>query len=576
MARKRNRFFTDDTAFLPPPDWQKNQMQANTPADNRGYYTAENGSSYPSNEYWGSPEDGRQDIIPPSDGKDMPRQDALPYGREMPVPPAKTDEAAPAAPGQEAAALVPEDEAGRAEPIRRISRAEQAWAREAVRVDMQDPDLARRTWQQQDNLRGTNRTFHPARVQGEGAKKRKRKQAKDDQRSFIKSLVIIGVCVFLFLFVALMVVSNFVDHPLLALPKKWATSIIVPIQNAFSGITEGAASYVRTLKIRDSIEYEYEKALQQIDELANLAAQNEELRRENLALSALLAEQNENLEMNPLTATVIGTDSSNYFSTLTLNVGSNQGVEPYMAVVSGGGLVGVTYDVEPNKCQVRCIISTDCTVAALIQTTRDQGSIKGTIGINGEAMCRMYYLPENIVAHPGDMVVTSGVGLEFPKGIPIGEVRESTRGMEDNKSYVVVEPIVDFQHLEYVTVYRYKPSYAEEAQSRAGVSSTLIPLSTPRAVPTFAMGGVSDFLFNPEDYQPGTAAEATPAPTPAPTPAAPAATQDPHATPLPENLTFKTPTPQGVTPTPAPKPTATPVPTPAPTQDPGDMTVEDD
>ncbi|MBQ9944655.1 MAG: rod shape-determining protein MreC [Clostridia bacterium] len=564
MARKRNRFYTDDTAFLPPPDWQKNQMQANTPADNRAYFPAENAGNIPSGEYWGDPEDHRQNPFYAPENIGVPPETSS--SREQALPENPTEES-PA-----------DTEEIRQEPIRRISRAEQAWAREAIRVDGQDPDLARRTWQQQDQMRGTNRIFHPARVQGEGAKKRKRKQAKDDQRSFIKSLIIIGVCVFLFLFTALMVVSNFVDHPLLTLPKKWATAIITPIQNFFSGITEGAASYVRTLKIRDSIEYEYEKALIRIDELANLAAQNEELRRENQALSALLAEQGSNLEMNPLTATVIGTDSNNYFSTLTLNVGSNQGVEPYMAVVSGGGLVGVTYNVESNKCQVRCIISTDCTVAALIQTTRDQGSIKGTMGVNGEAMCRMYYLPENTVAHPGDMVVTSGVGLEFPKGIPIGEVRESTRGMEDNKSYVVVEPIVDFQHLEYVTVYRYKPAYAEAAQSRAGVSSTLIPLSTPRAVPTFSMGGVSDFLFDPEDYQPGTgtATEATPVPTPAPTPAPPDATQDPNATPLPENLTFKTPMPADMTPAPTPAPTATPAPTPAPTQDPGDMTVEDD
>lgn len=576
MARKRKWSYSDDTAFLPPPDWQKNQMQTNPPPDGRGYYAAENGNGYPAGEYRMTPEDGKTNVLHATEGNGMPPQYAFPYGRETPAAPAAAEHAAPVNHEEDAPVSTQETETGRPEPVRRISRAEQAWAREAIRVDLQDPDLARRTWQQEDQIRGTNRTFHPVRVQGEGAKKRKRKQARDDQRSFIKSLIIIGVCVFLFLFVALMVVSNFVDHPLLTLPKKWATSIITPIQKTFSGITEGAASYVRTLKIRDSIEYEYEKALQQIDELANLAAQNEELRRENLALSALLAEQGSNLEMNPLTATVIGTDSNNYFSTLTLNVGSNQGVEPYMAVVSGGGLVGVTYDVEPNKCQVRCIISTDCTVSALIQTTRNQGSIKGTMGINGEAMCRMYYLPENTVAHPGDMVVTSGVGLEFPKGIPIGEVRESTRGMEDNKSYVVVEPIVDFQHLEYVTVYRYKPAYAEEAESRAGVSSTLIPLSTPRAVPTFAMGGVSDFLFNPDDYQPGAAQTATPAPTPAPTPAAPTATPDPNATPLPENLTFKTPMPADMTPAPTPKPTATPAPTPAPTQDPGDMTVEDD
>ena len=55
--------------------------------------------------------------------------------------------------------------------------------------------------------------------------------------------------------------------------------------------------------------------------------------------------------------------------------------------------------------------------------------------------------------------------MSFPKGIPIGTVRESTRGMESNKQYIVVEPIADFEHIEYVIVLRYKPQ-AEAVQGR--------------------------------------------------------------------------------------------------------------
>ena len=142
---------------------------------------------------------------------------------------------------------------------------------------------------------------------------------------------------------------------------------------------------------------------------------------------------------------------------------------------------------------------------------------------------------------------------------------------------MVVEPIVDFQHLEYVTVYRYKPAYAEEAQSRtSAVQATLEPLSTPRAVPTFQVGSVSDFIFAatevPEGYVEGTPApEMTATPAPAATP-----TLDPNATPLPENLSYNAAVPEDVTPTPTLRPTNTPAPTPAPTQDPGDMTVEEE
>lgn len=497
---------------------------------------------------------------------------------------------------------------------------QEKWAerdRRAQRVDPDKPALAREAWAKADQEAARRRAAdqmeeigeNPDRIKAQEEKKKKkkrkkkRKSADDDRRSFVKSLAIICICGVLFVTVALMVVSNFVDSPLLALPRQMVTKVITPVQSVFSQVTDSVVSYLRMLKIRGNIEYEYEQLSLLLDDYANQSAQLEELRRINESLYDLLDEQERNRDMNPVAATVIGTDSGNYFSTLTLDVGSQNGVEEYMAVVAQGGLVGVTYNVEETKCQVRCIIDSDCTVAALIQSSRDQGSVKGTLGTNGEPMCRMYYLPDNSLPRPGDMVVTSGVGLEFPKGIPIGEVRESTRGMEDNKSYVVLEPVVDFQHLEYVTVYRYKPSYAEAAQSRSSSSVTsLEPLSTPQPIPTFQVGAVSDFIFSPspspeatpEGQTPEPDASASVAPTaspssgvqstaipagmtaiPAGTPLPAGATQAP-VTAIPANLEYQTAARSDETPSPTPRPTYTPTPSPAPTPDPGGMTMEDE
>lgn len=454
--------------------------------------------------------------------------------------------------------------------------AREAWSREARRVES---SLNRPEDRQQAEEAPAEAKRKAAPAKGKKSR-RKRKSGSDeeDRRSFIHALITVGICVFLFLMVAVMVLSNFVSHPLLNVPRRLVTSIITPVQRAFSGVTESVASYLRTLKIRGNLEYEYEQLTILLDDYANQIAQNEELRRINESLYDLLDEQQRNRSMNPVAATVIGTDSGNYFSTLNLDVGTQNGVEDYMAVVHNGGLVGVTYNVRPNECQVRCIINSDCTVAALVQSSRDQGSVKGTLGINGEPMCRMYYLPDNSLPRPGDLVVTSGVGLEFPKGIPVGYIRESTRGMEDNKSYVVLEPVVDFQHLEYVTVYRYKPTYAEPAQQRDTTSAGLIleQLSTPQPIPTFQVGGLSDFLFSPTAGPEGEA-KATPTPTPAPT-ATPRVTPtpDPNATPLPKNLEYQQAENPDHTPEPTPRPTFTPTPSPVPTADPGSMTVEDD
>lgn len=85
------------------------------------------------------------------------------------------------------------------------------------------------------------------------------------------------------------------------------------------------------------------------------------------------------------------------------------------------------------------IIDDQASLAALIESSRDQGAVKGTLGSTGEPLCRMYYLSADSVPRPGDRVITSGVGVSFPKGLLIGYVRESTRAIEDSKHYIVVE-----------------------------------------------------------------------------------------------------------------------------------------
>ena len=460
--------------------------------------------------------------------------------------------------------------------------ADEAWTRQATRVEGGQYRRNRTPVPEE-----TEEAPSKAKKGGKGGKKKSKKKSRykknasrtEEKRGFVKMMAIVLICGALFIMVAMMIMSNFIPNlKILSIPRGIVTGLIAPVQSVFSDVADGVATYLRTLKIRGNLEYEYEQLLIKLDDMANDTARMQELIHENQSLRDILEEQNNNPQMNGLFAQVTGTVGNNYFSTLTLNVGTADGVNDYMAVVDNGGLVGVTYNTREHSCSVRCIIDSDCTVAGLVQSTRDQGSVKGTLGTNGEPMCRMYYLPDNSLPRPGDVVVTSGVGLEFPKGIPIGYIRESTRGMEDNKSYVVLEPVVDFQHLEYVTVYRYRPSYAENAQARTSTSQSIAlePLATARPIPSFELEGLSDFMYS-ATAAPDSTAEETPVPTALPegTPT-PAPTPDPDATPVPENLEYHAVDRSGATATPSPRPTFTPTPSPSPTPDAGAMTVEDD
>ena len=339
------------------------------------------------------------------------------------------------------------------------------------------------------------------------------------------------------------------------------------MQTGFSTVVDSVISYIRTIKYRSALEDEYIRVREDNERLAYQAMLADELEKKLSAYENLFDEISVNESMNPLPATVIGRDSENYFSVFTINKGSNDGIKDFMAVTMNGALVGYTYDVSPVSSSVRAIIDSEASIAGLISSSRDQGTIRGTLGIDGTPMCRMYYLPAEHLPRPGDIVVTSGVGMSFPKGIPIGTVRESTRGMESNKQFVVIEPHADFEHVEYVVVLRYQPTALGVEQRGNTTDLPLTPLVSDKPIPTVQIGSET-FYLSP-----------TPTPGPSTTPLAPDASVDPTLviTPPPpiveEGYSYVSPlnTPDilyGFTLAPTPSPTPTPPPL--------DLSVEED
>ncbi len=349
---------------------------------------------------------------------------------------------------------------------------------------------------------------------------------------------------------------------------------VTPVQSFFSAITEGIAGYFRSYKLRANIENEYNALRAENEQLVYKAMLADELQRTLSQYEDLSDEIAANASMKPIVCTVIGKSDSNYFSTFTINKGSDDGLEDYMAVTISGALVGYTESVQPSVSTVRTIIDSEASIAALISSSRDQGTVRGTLGIDGSAMCRMYYLPDDNLPRPGDTVVTSGVGMSFPKGIPIGTVRESTRGMEANKQFIVIEPLADFQHLEYVIALRYKPiPEAIEGRENGRANVELVPLESARPSPVVPQ--IASSLFESQTTQ-DPDATGTPSPEPTETPSpTPEPTPPPTPTPEHENLEY-VPVVFNSEPTNTPTPSPAPTPTPYLTPDPDTMTFEED
>lgn len=147
-------------------------------------------------------------------------------------------------------------------------------------------------------------------------------------------------------------------------------------------------------------------------------------------------------------AQVIGLDPTGWFKSVIIDKGKDAGLKWDMPVVNASGVVGRIVSVSNNYAKVLLIIDQNSAVDCLTQRSRDRGMVKGTSG----HVCKMDYMAKSSAAVIGDVVITSGLGGVFPKGLPVGEISSVKEG--DGKLFkeIDVMPCVDFSKLEEVLV----------------------------------------------------------------------------------------------------------------------------
>ena len=192
----------------------------------------------------------------------------------------------------------------------------------------------------------------PQAEDGKKAEKKKNKNPEAHRR--IRNVAFVLIVVFLLGIIASMVASQLLpEYEILSLPRKAIATVMQPIQQTFSTGTGWFFEYIQRLKLRNNIEYEYEKLYDKYDDLLSQVMLVNELQQQLDEYSDLMNEMQTHSQFDGVPAKVISTDSTNYFSALQINIGSNQGIQDYMAVVKSGGLVGYTYNVTPTGGHLR-------------------------------------------------------------------------------------------------------------------------------------------------------------------------------------------------------------------------------
>ncbi|WP_294441337.1 rod shape-determining protein MreC [uncultured Slackia sp.] len=226
-----------------------------------------------------------------------------------------------------------------------------------------------------------------------------------------------------------------------------AGMVTAPLQFAGAGVAYAADTAGDAVENATVSNESYTALQQENAQLRDQLVQMEELRQENERLTALLDIQSQ-YQIDGATGRVIGTGSDAYSRDITVNVGSNSGVEPGQAVVGPSGLVGQVTEVSPLTCRVRLITDPQSGVSAYLQSSRDQCVVKGAV----DGLLYLEYLDDAVQVKVGDVVVTSGMGGSFPAGITIGTVTNVVNQAGTSDRTVIVSPLSTADALEEVTV----------------------------------------------------------------------------------------------------------------------------
>lgn len=229
-------------------------------------------------------------------------------------------------------------------------------------------------------------------------------------------------------------------------PGEFVSWFTTPAQVLITKAHRSALSLWTTYRSWQDLKVENRGLHAEVERLRVASLQAGELREENNRLRRLLALK-ERLPLETLSGEVIGKDWGGWVRSLTVNRGRGAGVARLTPVIVPAGLVGRVVTVRTNAAVIQLLNDPASTVGAVVQRTRAQGMVEGEPG----GGLRLKFLArEGAGVQAGDLIVTSGVGGLFPRGLPVGRVSAVEERASGLFRYAGLAPVVDFARVEEV------------------------------------------------------------------------------------------------------------------------------
>lgn len=263
-----------------------------------------------------------------------------------------------------------------------------------------------------------------------------------------KRLAIVSAIV-LFSIATILAASGKYNFPIV---KAVLFTVLKPIEAGFTDISNAISKTGRLIGSVMYVSEENEALKKEVAALKKINVDTQEVWAENQRLREMLNYVQSQTRLVLLPARVVGYNSGSIESSIIIDRGSNDGIKRDMAVITPHGLVGSVNEVYKNAARIQIILHPRAAVGGMVQRTssRTAGIVSGNASTPFTP--NLLNLARDADVKEGDMIITSGYGGIYPKGIVIGEVISVNNAEGGLLKYAVIQTAVDFQHLEEVMV----------------------------------------------------------------------------------------------------------------------------
>ncbi len=223
--------------------------------------------------------------------------------------------------------------------------------------------------------------------------------------------------------------------------------IAVPLQKTlaapFDAVGDGWRSYLALIDLREENE-------QLRNEVAVLEEENLQYREALVASGNLnrIAAMRDEFEIPMLPSEIVGLDVSPWFRSVLVDRGALHGVQAGNPVITHEGVVGLVTTTSANAAKTMLLLDQQSSIDSVVQRSRSRGVVRG----RGIDRLEFEFVVRGGDVKPGDVVITSGLGGVYPKGLRVGEVIEVSDPGGSLMQIATLEPAVDFGRLEQVFV----------------------------------------------------------------------------------------------------------------------------